>query len=101
MMTKEQIKQAQAAALYETRDVVSLGGEVRFRRVSAAEVMRATAGKHEDAILIAASVVDEAGDAMFTVQEAKDLSAVVFAELGRIVAEINGWKSDAGDAEKN
>lgn len=101
MLTKDEIAQRQESTRYEVRRVTLLDGEIRVRKLSAAEVIRNQNAKGADAILMAASVVDEAGAPLFTVTECQSLNADVFAEIGRIISDVNGWGKDPGDVEKN
>lgn len=102
MLSKSDIQARQKQDAIQEHEVDSLGGTLRFRKLRASAVIAANDNKKNgDAILIARSVLDENDEQMFTGQEASELNADVFAELGAIIARVNGWNTDPDEIEKN
>ena len=101
MLSKEQIRDAQAEEAVQELDVESLGGTLRFRKLKANEVRICVKTNNSDARLIARSVLDENDEPLFTIAEADALNADVFGEIGKVIGALNGWDVVEKDLEKN
>lgn len=101
MLTREQIQEKVSASRFTDVEIESLGGGVRLRKLSYAEVRASREKPDPDAYLIAQCVCGDDSSPIFTPDELGDLPPEVIQELAEKAAEWNGLTISNEDAEKN